>query len=162
MIEYNFADACVRVNAPGVIHETIDGEVIIINLSTGTYYSLKGSAAEAWELIEPGGSPVSELIRGLATRFASSPVELEAAVVPFLAELKDEGLIDCTERDGERSKESNHGHSNGPAGERRPFEPPALEKFTDMQDLVLLDPVHEVDQTGWPRVPDTAPDGSSA
>ena len=35
--------------------------------------------------------------------------------------------------------------------ERLWFEAPSLEKYTDMQDLVLLDPVHEVDQTGWPR-----------
>ena len=33
----------------------------------------------------------------------------------------------------------------------RPYEPPQLEKYTDMQDLVLLDPVHEVDATGWPH-----------
>jgi len=27
-----------------------------------------------------------------------------------------------------------------------------VEKYTDMQDLVLLDPVHEVDERGWPHV----------
>ena len=32
-----------------------------------------------------------------------------------------------------------------------PFVPPTLEKYTDMQDLVLLDPVHEVDERGWPH-----------
>jgi hypothetical protein len=31
-----------------------------------------------------------------------------------------------------------------------------LQKFTDMQDLLLLDPIHEVDESGWPRVPQTA------
>jgi hypothetical protein len=35
------------------------------------------------------------------------------------------------------------------------FRAPRLEKHTDMQDLILLDPVHEVDpQRGWPHVPE--------
>jgi len=31
------------------------------------------------------------------------------------------------------------------------FEKPKLQKFTDMQDLLLLDPIHEVDEAGWPH-----------
>lgn len=32
------------------------------------------------------------------------------------------------------------------------FQTPVIEKFTDMADLLLLDPIHEVDETaGWPR-----------
>jgi hypothetical protein len=26
-----------------------------------------------------------------------------------------------------------------------------LERYEDMQDLILLDPVHEVEEEGWPR-----------
>ena len=29
---------------------------------------------------------------------------------------------------------------------------PALERFTDMEDLLLLDPVHDVEEMGWPHV----------
>ena len=32
-----------------------------------------------------------------------------------------------------------------------PFEPPRLERYTDMKDYFLLDPIHEVDSAGWPR-----------
>jgi hypothetical protein len=28
---------------------------------------------------------------------------------------------------------------------------PPISKFTDMQDIILLDPVHEVDARGWPH-----------
>ncbi len=31
-----------------------------------------------------------------------------------------------------------------------PYAPPALETYTDMQELLLLDPIHDVDETGWP------------
>ena len=34
-----------RVNAPDVIHDIIDGEVIVANLTNGFYYSLQGSGA---------------------------------------------------------------------------------------------------------------------
>jgi hypothetical protein len=30
------------------------------------------------------------------------------------------------------------------------FTAPALEKYNDMQDLLLLDPIHETDEQGWP------------
>ena len=32
------------------------------------------------------------------------------------------------------------------------FNAPVLNKYTDMQDLLLLDPIHEVDATGWPSI----------
>ena len=36
-------------------------------------------------------------------------------------------------------------------GERVPFVAPSFTTFTDMQDIILLDPVHEVDTRGWPH-----------
>jgi hypothetical protein len=28
---------------------------------------------------------------------------------------------------------------------------PVLEKYTDMQELLLLDPIHDVEEAGWPK-----------
>jgi hypothetical protein len=28
---------------------------------------------------------------------------------------------------------------------------PKLEKYTDMEDLLLLDPIHDVQEVGWPQ-----------
>jgi hypothetical protein len=42
-----------------------------------------------------------------------------------------------------------------------PFEPPILERFDDMQELLLLDPVHEVsDEEGWPARSEATPPSS--
>jgi hypothetical protein len=30
------------------------------------------------------------------------------------------------------------------------FSPPVLQKFSDMQELLLVDPIHEVKAEGWP------------
>lgn len=149
------------VNAPHVIHETIDGEVIVIDLSTGSYYSLKGSAAETWELIaRPSGIAESELLEFLARRFAMSPEDAQDLFAAFLAELADEGLV--SEAGSATPPQPTGGArapSNGRSGRASDAEPPVLEKYTDMQDLVLLDPVHEVDPAGWPQV---QPSGEAA
>ncbi len=74
-----------------------------------------------------------------------------------MAELGREGLVERSEGAGESvapdpAAARGNGHQDSLA-----FEAPKLEKFTDMQDLVLLDPVHEVDDVGWPAArPDAA------
>ena len=46
--------SALKVNAPRMVHETVDDEVIVIDLATGAYYSLAGSAAHIWALIAAG------------------------------------------------------------------------------------------------------------
>ena len=45
-----------------------------------------------------------------------------------------------------------------------PWAAPGLQRFSDMQDLLLLDPVHdiELDANGWPIPRDQAADGTPA
>ena len=155
--ERHSGDACVKVSGPQVLHESIDGEVIVINLTTGTYYSLRGSAADVWELIQrPVGVGVAAISDMLATRFAVSRAEAEAALDPFLADLRAEELVFWENECSGPAPEAGNAGSNGHDGARLAFIAPTLEKFTDMQALVLLDPVHEVAETGWPQQPDAA------
>jgi coenzyme PQQ synthesis protein D (PqqD) len=152
-----------RVNAPQVIHEMIDGEVIIINLASGNYYSVKGCGADVWDVIQQSsGAASAEIVAALATRFDSSASEIEAHVLRFLDELRDESLIVGADEAGEPASAFPVAATNGQP-QQQDFEPPVLEKYTDMQDLVLLDPVHEVDATGWPQPrPDASITASSA
>jgi hypothetical protein len=46
-----------------------------------------------------------------------------------------------------------------PAGPPAPFRAPAFQRFTDMHAFLLVDPIHEVDETGWPNL---LPPGTSA
>jgi Coenzyme PQQ synthesis protein D (PqqD) len=144
-----------RVNAPQVIHEAIEGEVIIINLTSGNYYSLKGSGAEIWQLVQ-GVASDEDIVETLTSRYGPTP-EIEGSVSDFLSHLEREGLTAPAEAADRTS---------APDEALRPeqetvFVTPSLEKFTDMQDLVLLDPVHEVDATGWPQTrPDDAAIGT--
>ncbi len=138
-----------RVNAPQVIHETIDGEVIVINLASGTYYSLRGAGADVWEVIQSTpGADASTIAEALARRFDRPSDALEPEIADFLEALTREELVAATE-----NAVASIPTLNGLPAEDGPgaFEPPLLEKYTDMQDLVLIDPVHEVGATGWPQ-----------
>ena len=132
-----------RANSPHVISETIQGETIIIHLTTGTYYSLQGSGAEVWDAIA-GGATAAEIAADLSARYGVAEAEAEAAVVSLLDDLQAEELVtasDATLRETAAITEPAAG----------PFVAPTLSKYTDMQDLVLLDPVHEVGDAGWPE-----------
>jgi Coenzyme PQQ synthesis protein D (PqqD) len=136
-----------RVNSPNVIHETIEGEVILIDLKTGTYYSLRETGAAVWQALQNG---VGEdgIAAELRSRYDASDEQIRDAVRELLAELEREGLIRAD--DGEAAPAATPSASDNGAG-RLPFAAPVLEKHTDMQDLILLDPVHEVGAEGWPH-----------
>lgn len=136
-----------RLNHPQVINEMIDGEAIMINLASGSYYSLDTVGGEVWALLEKSLS-VDDIVRQLSYRYEASDEVIRSAVESLLEQLLREQLVTPDESSGtEASLPSQHR-----SAQRLPFKAPRLEKFTDMQDLILLDPVHEVDSRGWPHV----------
>jgi coenzyme PQQ synthesis protein D (PqqD) len=139
-----------QVNSGPVISEVIDGEAVIINLTTGNYYSLNESGAAVWSSLERSAT-VDEIATRLASRYDASPADVRSAVTDLLAELEQEDLIVAADGTG-----ASISVLEEPQSERLPFQPPRLEKHTDMQDLILLDPVHEVGDQGWPHAKDEA------
>jgi hypothetical protein len=129
---------------PEIVHETVDDEVIAIDLASGSYYSLAGSGPVIWELL---GSGVSEaaIVTALAVQFEAEEVEIGAAVSALLGQLRENGLV-VSEEGAPKEAPATPG-----PGEKVPFEAPRLERYTDMKDYFLLDPIHEVDTAGWPR-----------
>jgi len=135
-----------RVNSPHVIHETIEGEVIVINLASGNYYSVKGAGADIWDVIQSSpGIDANAITAEVGRRFDHASAAVEHEITAFLEQLRQEDLVAAA--DGAITGSNGMAVGNG----GKPYEPPLLEKYTDMQDLVLLDPVHEVDSTGWPH-----------
>jgi coenzyme PQQ synthesis protein D (PqqD) len=135
-----------RVNAPHVIAETIGGETIIVHLSTGCYFNLGGTAVDIWEAVA-AGNPPEAITRQLVSRYDAGEAEIAAAVSRILEELQREELVVVNDEDGAPGAEA----PAAEAGPRAPFQEPTLSKLTDMQDIILLDPVHEVDARGWPH-----------
>jgi Coenzyme PQQ synthesis protein D (PqqD) len=140
-----------RVRNPQVVDDTIEGEVIVIDLDSGSYYSLRDISAEIWHCVKAGADEDS-IGDSLAERYAASSEEIASSVSRLLDELAAERLIEEA-AEGAATAEPLPAPlaQNG----RVPFIAPVLEKHTDMQDLILLDPVHDVTEAGWPHVAST-------
>src|ERR1041384_7773129 len=75
-----------------IVHEAFDDEAIVVDLETGSYYALAGSAGEIWKLVIAGAS-TAEVIRAVRARYDGEPSAIESAVCRFLDELERERLI---------------------------------------------------------------------
>jgi len=137
-------DDVYQLNGPRVISENIDGELIMVHLELGTYYSTDGVGADVWRLVEEGCS-ISEMCDVLHAQYDATLDELANAVSAFLMRLKDEGLIvnGATRAAGSRPTEARR-------DVRHAFRPPMLNAYRDMQDMLSLDPIHDVEAAGWP------------
>ena len=135
-----------RANHPAVASEIIDGEAVIMNLKTGAYFSARGLGSRLWEWIEHGVSE-SAIQKLLADGYPDSATEAAASVPRFIDRLLEHDLIRPLPAGSSESPYLLKPLS--PSG--APFAAPELEVYNDMQDLLLLDPIHDVDEAaGWP------------
>jgi len=138
-----------RVNSPNVIHEIIDGEAVLVNLDSGSYYSIDSVGAVVWDYVEKGLSR-HQIVEAIASQYDGEQADIDQGIQQLFAQLQEEQLIVPTEAP------SSNGHAfvttSVSTGQNKPqFEPPVLHKYTDMEDLLLLDPIHDVDESGWPN-----------
>ena len=134
-----------RVNTPTVTHETIDGEAVIINLDSGNYYSLVEAGSLIWAIVERGAS-ASEVQHLVQQSYEGDAANMDQGVQELLVQLQQENLI--VPVDGTPAVDLTDLHNGH---KKLPFKTPLLNKFSDMQELLLLDPIHDVDDTGWPK-----------
>jgi outer membrane protein assembly factor BamB len=135
-----------RINSPPVVAETLDGEATIVDLESGTYYALNESGTFVWEELRCGAERES-IPRALADRYGVGRDEAGEAVEALIGELLERKLI-APLADG--TAPSTNGGATRANGAGPSYSTPKLSAYTDMQELLLLDPVHEVDDAGWP------------
>lgn len=131
-----------QINAPSVVAEVIDGEAVIMNLASGHYFSTQGVGALVWTQLTSGVSE-SEIRDMLAARYGIASGDAAAATAAFVSDLEQHelvvprvlpfaGTIDVADQ------------------AQGAWSAPVLNVFTDMEDLLLLDPIHDVSEAGWP------------
>lgn len=135
-----------EIAAPQCVAQEFEGEVIALNLYSGTYYSLRDLGAVLWRDLAAGHSVESLAAVGAGALSGTQPVP------GFAANLQAQGLLRPA--------------ATGAAPAEAPLLVAALangtvdltfEVYEDMQSLFQLDPVHEVDETrGWPTQPTKA------
>jgi len=143
----------IKINVPKIVHETIDGETVILNLDKGNYYSLVGIGAEIWDFIE-NNATMGSVIENISNNYQGEQGDIEVAIDSFVSELLREGLVIPDNENNPENEESSHVQVQSGLKEKKlSFEAPKLNKYTDMQDLLLLDPIHDVDdKKGWPAI----------
>jgi Coenzyme PQQ synthesis protein D (PqqD) len=133
------------INAPSVVSEIIDGEVIVMNLKSGHYYSSDKVGAVLWSWIEDGKTE-AEMHRLAAARYGAAAGEIQSALAAFFTRILDEELVRAVAAEDAAVASTANGHAGDEA-----FIAPELNAYTDMQDLLFLDPIHDVDAVGWPK-----------
>ena len=131
------------VNTPGVAAKVIEGEAIIMNLSTGMYYSMDGVGALLWEWVERGHS-VGEIVDGLADRYETSISQVQADVEHLLDQVIQEGLVSIAS-----AGSATPGMIGPPADSRLPYRSPELIRYSDMAELLALDPPMPMPAAPW-------------
>ena len=134
-------DACYRINSQKVAYEIIDDEVIAIHLETGNYYSMEGVSSQVWEWIVGGAS-----LRQVREAFQDLQADQVQVLDGFIESLVQEELIVGNNGEGGESPAVSL-----PKGEFV-FEPTKFAKYDEMQHLIVADPIHDVDERGWPHL----------
>jgi Coenzyme PQQ synthesis protein D (PqqD) len=122
-----------RINREDVAAKVIDGEVIIIRLSDGTYYSMDNVGTHVWTLLETLGARPA-VIETIAAWFGTPVGRVQDDVNGLIRELLAEGLI------AEAAVPDGRAGMPEPPLELAAYESPRLSIHRDMGNLLALDP----------------------
>jgi hypothetical protein len=134
-----------RIDEPSILAEEISGEVLAIDNRTGCYMSITGSGVPIWNLIAVGHTP-AEATEALAARFSGDLESMRAAVLAFVDRLVETGLVVVADRPRPDAMTMES------FDDVEPFTAPVLDVYTDMEELLLFDPIHDVTEQGWPDI----------
>jgi hypothetical protein len=135
-----------RLRSVDVVWQSFEDETIVIDLASGTYYSLNRSGAAIWNLMQAENTP-SDSIRQLLNEAADTP-EARNEIIEFWQRLIEERLIEEREAgDGTAPRLASTPPADSFAG---PWVAPSITVYRDMEDLFQLDPIHDVNEAGWP------------
>lgn len=127
--------------------EDFGGEVVLIDIEKGLYFSLQGLAIDLW-------------------RSFAEPRRANDVLGQFAAQGADRDVLACTLDEFLRNELVAETSAVAVAApEWRPgaagMSAPVVSVFSDLAELIAIDPVHEVDAAaGWPHRPANVPDAS--
>ena len=77
---------------PEATHQTVEDEAILINLTTGAYYSLNDTGTMFWELLD-GQRTIADCAEMIAAEYDAPAEMVEADLLELATEFEQEGLI---------------------------------------------------------------------
>jgi len=138
------------INASRANHDTVDGETLVLDPTTGVLTMIGGIGALVWERLVVGVERHA-LLEELDHAYGEVAT-VDAA--QFLDELVASELV--VETDSVASSTTTVAASWPPE-----YKPPSIERYDEIADIMTMDPIHEVDPSlGWPNA--ASDPGSSA
>ena len=124
---------------PRLAADIFDGEYIIANLDTGLYYSVQGIAVPLLQSLPFDN--VDAVIQSFLAALPEDASAIQSELPAVFQQLRDEGVV--LQADATATIAS--GAVSLPSG----YQTPRFNRYADMQDLLMLDPIHDVDEEGW-------------
>jgi hypothetical protein len=125
--------SCFAQNSSEVAVKVIDGEGVAINVLTGKYHGMSGTACHIMNLISAGYN-LGQILDSIQTRHPGSRELLRKDLFNFIAQLVEERLL------LPRATESFTAPTGTPAWDQSNYTAPHLETYDDMAELLALDP----------------------
>ena len=125
-----------------IVFESFDGEAVVLDLSNGKYFGFSDSGSRVWQALTSGIS-AQALVGAAAGAATIKQADLES----FIARLLDFGLLAPTDTPAQPLS----GELSAALAASR--EPLKVDVHDDLADLIIVDPIHEVEEPlGWPAV----------
>jgi hypothetical protein len=126
-------------NSPACIGEVVDDDLIVINLTSGRYYNMRHETVACWQALTQGITPNQLIVANTWTAAQASCFKTQIQYLldeKLLVPLTEVARASCAPRieivDADK-----------------PFR---IDVFTDMQEMLLLDPIHDASvDAGWPN-----------
>lgn len=136
-------------NTPSITYQALADEMVIVYLETGIYYSLEPIGAFIWNEMTSGSS-MQKIMEELCQRYEELPGEIEKSLKSFVTQLQEENLI-IPLKEVELTFSFLHTPPCHFSYTKTPYIHPYLSKYTEMQELLLLDPLAESEgmESSW-------------
>lgn len=130
-------------NSAEVASSLLDDELVLINLSTGVYYSATNSCSLIWQLTDLGFSP-AEIVATVAARYRVPPDQVANDVHALLEQLLAERIVVPA------TQARTRGELPPSETQAAPYDRPVLHVYRDMGDLLALDaPMPDMKDVPW-------------
>lgn len=139
----------IQVNEPHIVHETIDGETILMDLRSGNYFSIEKSGAVIWEILIQTANVDALIQKAGELSNPGKSAQVTSDIQNFVEKLLSEDLIRESER--HEALEITEEMLISLKTAVTAMEALEVNKYSDMQEMLLLDPIHDVDEKGWPE-----------
>lgn len=131
-----------------VVYEEYEDEIIFLQLRQGFYYTLDRVAGDVIVALLRAAT-LDEAVNWLLDRYAADKAQLLAYCEQVWERLASEQLF------VPRAEGSQEAAGLDPySANKSELTPINIEKFEDIQDILMFDPVHEVNEDGWPSIVD--------